>query len=197
MFAGLLVVLGVAIGACLTSPPPESITLLPAPDGSVGAVIVESKTAGSTLINQAYSVASVKSSSVQTTTSTPDEVSYKYGSVLNARPARPSSIILYFVSGSDQLTPQSLQDVESFKQELAKRPAPEISVIGHTDRVGAVTDNDALSRLRAEKVKSILTAAGIDASTMEIAARGEREPLVPTADEVDEPRNRRVEVNVR
>jgi len=30
-----------------------------------------------------------------------------------------------------------------------------------------------------------------------VAARGEREPLVPTADEVPEPRNRRVEIKVR
>ena len=27
--------------------------------------------------------------------------------------------------------------------------------------------------------------------------RGERDPLVPTADDVDEPKNRRVEINVR
>ena len=32
---------------------------------------------------------------------------------------------------------------------------------------------------------------------MTFSGRGEREPLVPTADEVAEPANRRVEINLR
>jgi len=39
--------------------------------------------------------------------------------------------------------------------------------------------------------------AGVAADRISVAGRGEREPLVPTADEVAEPRNRRVEINVR
>ena len=35
------------------------------------------------------------------------------------------------------------------------------------------------------------------AIAINVAGRGEREPIVPTADEVSEPRNRRVEINVR
>jgi outer membrane protein OmpA-like peptidoglycan-associated protein len=42
-----------------------------------------------------------------------------------------------------------------------------------------------------------LVKLGIAESRIQIAGRGEREPLVPTADEVSEPRNRRVEVSVR
>jgi outer membrane protein OmpA-like peptidoglycan-associated protein len=38
---------------------------------------------------------------------------------------------------------------------------------------------------------------GIAADRIRVAGRGEREPLVPTADEVAEARNRRVEINVR
>jgi len=38
---------------------------------------------------------------------------------------------------------------------------------------------------------------GVPAERIVIAGRGEREPIVPTADNVDEPRNRRVEINVR
>jgi outer membrane protein OmpA-like peptidoglycan-associated protein len=38
---------------------------------------------------------------------------------------------------------------------------------------------------------------GIPNSAINVAGRGEREPVVPTADEVSEPRNRRVEINVR
>lgn len=42
-----------------------------------------------------------------------------------------------------------------------------------------------------------LARIGIPADRIQAAGRGEREPLVPTPDEVAEPRNRRVEVTVR
>ena len=74
---------------------------------------------------------------------------------------------------------------------------PEILVIGHTDRVGKLEANDSLSVQRAESVKKLLLAAGIAAGSMEVSGRGEREPLVPTADEIAEERNRRVEINIR
>jgi outer membrane protein OmpA-like peptidoglycan-associated protein len=70
-------------------------------------------------------------------------------------------------------------------------------VIGHTDTVGGVEDNDELSLQRAERVKADLVAQGIPADRIRAAGRGEREPVVPTVDNVDEPRNRRVEINVR
>ena len=38
---------------------------------------------------------------------------------------------------------------------------------------------------------------GIKAASMEVAGRGEREPVVATADEVAEARNRRVEISIR
>jgi outer membrane protein OmpA-like peptidoglycan-associated protein len=81
--------------------------------------------------------------------------------------------------------------------EIARRPAPEIVVIGHTDRVGAVPYNDTLSLRRAERVRDELVKVGIAADRIRVAGRGEREPLVPTADEVAEARNRRVEINVQ
>jgi outer membrane protein OmpA-like peptidoglycan-associated protein len=37
----------------------------------------------------------------------------------------------------------------------------------------------------------------VPANKLEVVGRGEREPLVATDDEVDEPKNRRVEINVR
>ena len=57
--------------------------------------------------------------------------------------------------------------------------------------------NDDLSLQRAERVRELLAKSGIDAGKITVSARGEREPLIPTADDVPEPRNRRVEVNVR
>ena len=74
---------------------------------------------------------------------------------------------------------------------------PEITVIGHTDRVGSVPDNDALALQRAMAVRVRLLRAGIGNDNIEVVGRGEREPLIVTADEVVEPRNRRVEIAIR
>ena len=63
--------------------------------------------------------------------------------------------------------------------------------------MGSDADNDRLSLLRAERVRASLVAQGIAPERIQASGRGEREPIVQTADGVDEPRNRRVEINVR
>jgi outer membrane protein OmpA-like peptidoglycan-associated protein len=74
---------------------------------------------------------------------------------------------------------------------------PDLLVIGHTDRVGTDAFNDALSRQRAEVVRRALVARGLPADLIVVIGRGEREPIIATADGVAEPRNRRVEIQVR
>jgi len=80
---------------------------------------------------------------------------------------------------------------------MRARPVPDIAVTGHTDTVGTSEYNDRLSMQRAERVKGFLTGIGIPSDRIQTAGRGKRELLVPTADNIDEPRNRRVEINVR
>jgi outer membrane protein OmpA-like peptidoglycan-associated protein len=104
---------------------------------------------------------------------------------------------LYFVSGTDELTDESRAELRKVLDELRQRPIPDIAVIGHTDTVGELEANDVLSAQRAEKVKGFLVETGIAADRIQVSGRGEREPIVPTADNVDEPRNRRVEISVR
>jgi outer membrane protein OmpA-like peptidoglycan-associated protein len=124
-------------------------------------------------------------------------VQREFSATLSAIPARPASFLLYFVTGTDELTEQSKGEMQRVLDELRRRPLPDIQVIGHTDSVGADGENDALSLQRAEKLRSEMLSLGIPAARIRAAGRGEREPLVPTADGVDEPRNRRVEINVR
>ena len=78
-----------------------------------------------------------------------------------------------------------------------RRPGRSLMLCGHTDTVGKTEFNDALSLRRAERVRKDFVDRGIPTHTVNVAGRGEREPFVPTADEVNEPRNRRVEINVR
>src|SRR6266699_3614453 len=99
--------------------------------------------------------------------------------------------------GGMQRGTASQSEVKELLAEMASRQAPDITVIGHTDLVGPDPSNDALSLQRAERVKSILAGMGIPAERILTAGRGRREPLIPTAEGVSEPRNRRVEINVR
>src|SRR2546427_395353 len=85
---------------------------------------------------------------------------------------------------------------------VVQRPPDETVVVlpspdGHTGTVGDPERNDLLSARRAERVKGFLIEIGIPGAQIQTAGRGERELLVPTADNIDEPRNRRVEINVR
>lgn len=180
--------------ACAT---PDRIVLLPDADGKVGQVVVRSA-AGQQVLDQAYAASEVDARGrISARTEDAATVKARYGSLLDAQPTRPVSFTVYFVSGSAQeLTPESKSVLEKLKAAVAARVAPELTVIGHTDRVGSLESNDALSLKRAEAVKGLLQAAGIQ-SQMELAGRGEREPLLPTADEVAEPTNRRVEINLR
>src|SRR5262249_9248694 len=133
---------------------------------------------------------------LETGVSTPDEVQRVFAEALAAQPPRPVSFLLYFLEGQDTLTPESQQVVQPIFAEIARRPSPEIVIIGPTDRVGSVAAND-LPRRGAQKARDEPAKLGIPAARRQVAGRGEREPLVPTEDEVPEPRNRRVEISVR
>jgi len=176
---------------------PDRIVLLPGPDGTAGAVVVRSA-AGEKVLDRAYAGVESTAAGLVARQEEAAAVQRRYGATLTAQPPRPVSFTVHFVTGSStQLTPESRPVLEQMKATLAARPAPEILVTGHTDRVGKAEANDALSLQRAEAVRDILLAAGIRAATLEVAGRGEREPLVATADEVAEAANRRVEIGVR
>ena len=59
------------------------------------------------------------------------------------------------------------------------------------------TVSGAASVIRAGQGQPLLLAAGLTGSQVDVASHGETDLLVATADNVAEPRNRRVEVTVR
>lgn len=180
------------------TPPAEHIVLLPNADGSVGQLTVRGSSGEHVLKTPYASAQSNSRGELQVGVEDAASVNARYGATLAAQPSRPVSFVLYFVSGSaDQLTPASNATFDQIKVALSQRAVPELLVIGHTDRVGKLEGNDKLSLQRAESVRKLLQAGGITAGSVEVSGRGEREPLVPTADEVAEERNRRVEINIR
>jgi outer membrane protein OmpA-like peptidoglycan-associated protein len=183
-------------------PPPRAtrddvVVLLPSRDGRPGSLTVTHGDQQRTL-DQPGDAARVRvPGRLETSTVAPDEVQRLFGSTLAALPAPPATFTLYFVAGTDEFTPESQQVVQHIFAEIARRPAPDVLVIGHTDRMGTLEFNDTLSLQRALRVKAELIRQGVAADRIEAFGRGEREPAVPTEDEVAEPRNRRVEINVR
>ena len=90
------------------------------------------------------------------------------------------------------------RDAEAVLGDVVKvaqaNPGARIDVVGFSDAAGPAWANASISRKRAEVVRDYLVSKGLSGSSMRIAARGEQSLLVPTADGVREPQNRRVEV---
>lgn len=183
--------------APVVSPRDDLFVVLPAPDGKVGAVTVTH--GGEQLVlDQPHAGARIRERGRLEAARVPEaEVREVFGETLGALPPRPVSFTVFFEFNRDELTDKSRDAIREISAEIARRPAVEIIVIGHTDRVGTLEHNDALSLQRAARVRRSLVEAGVAADRIEIAGRGEREPIVPTDDEVPEPRNRRVEITVR
>ena len=175
----------------------DLVVLLPGRDGKVGAVVVQ-EGGRETVLNTAYASAQTGAGGqLEPGQASPDQVRAIFGDALAAEPPRPVTFILYFVEATDQFTPESQALVDQIMVAIASRPAPELTVAGHTDAVGTDQYNDTLSLRRAERVRALLITRGIAPDSIRAIGRGKREPRVPTPDGVAEPRNRRVEITVR
>lgn len=177
--------------------PATRVTLLPQAGGAASAVEVRTGQSVQRL-NKPYQVANVSASgtiSVDTTNAT--KLRQTYPDLLALRPPEPERFRLEFELGTSQLTAASQARLEAVIASAQARAGGEIVVTGHTDRQGSAEANDRLSLQRAQAVRALLIERGFQANLIEAVGRGEREPLVPTDDDVAEPRNRRAELLVR
>jgi outer membrane protein OmpA-like peptidoglycan-associated protein len=104
---------------------------------------------------------------------------------------------VYFEAGGAVLTTASQVAMNEALAAALARSGGEIVVTGHTDTVGTQARNDNLSLTRALEIRQLFVARDFPPGRIEAVGRGERELAVRTADEVDEPRNRRVTIDVR
>lgn len=130
-------------------------------------------------------------------------VGYKFGQPARAvepppppapAPTTRQSYIVFFDFDRADITPPAMQTIQQAAASAKSGNRTSLTVTGHADRSGSDAYNMALSMRRANAVKDALVRQGIPASSMQVVARGEGEPLVPTADGVREPQNRRVEI---
>ena len=187
-----------ALSALLTACAPTTrVTLLPQADGSASGVVVTTRE-GQQLLNQPYQVAEVaRSGNIGTATTSAEQVRQSHPQLLAQRPPAPEKFVLEFEPGTSQLTADSQARLADIVARAQARAGGEIVVTGHTDRQGSLEANDQLSLERAQAIRSLLIERGFKAELIDAVGRGEREPVVPTDDEVAEPRNRRAELLVR
>ncbi len=115
-----------------------------------------------------------------------------------AAAAQPSrTFLVFFDWNRADLTARARQIVQEAAQAARTQRSTRIEVAGHADRSGAVQYNQDLSRRRAETVAAELVRLGIARNEIAVTAFGETQPLVATADNVQEPQNRRVEIVIR
>ena len=125
------------------------------------------------------------------------DVTRLFGDVLATLPPASQQFMLYFRFESDDLTDQSRALLPMVLDAVKNRPFPDVAVIGHTDTTGSASSNIELGLRRANAIRTLLIQAGVSADLITVTSHGEADLLIKTADQVAEPRNRRVEITVR
>lgn len=175
------------------------IVLSPAEDGSVGALEITTKKGSAVLEEEgkAIYIANSNSAPSKPTPISEEETNTIFKPAIDVHPLKPVSFLLYFQFNENALTAKSQNQIPAILEAIKERNSVDISLIGHTDRTGNDEYNQSLSLERAKAVFKILESSGIQTAAMSITYHGEGNPLIPTPDNVAEPRNRRVEVVVR
>lgn len=177
--------------------PTSRVTLLPQADGTPSAVVMETSN-GRQVVDKPYQTAEVsRQGGLSTDQTSAEKVREQFPRLLALQPAPSQRFTLNFEPGTANLTAESLAELEAVIAVANARAGGEIIVTGHTDRQGTLEANDTLSLQRAQALRRLLVDRGFAAERIDAVGRGEREPLVPTDDEVAEPRNRRANIVVR
>ncbi|MDD2639588.1 MAG: OmpA family protein [Arcobacteraceae bacterium] len=103
---------------------------------------------------------------------------------------------IMFQRMSYNVTTQSQDTVEKIAQILIQNPQIKIEIAGHTDAKGDDSFNQMISEQRANSVKNLLIALGVEENRLSAKGYGETMPLVPNDKEGYSLTNRRVEFNI-
>jgi OmpA-OmpF porin, OOP family len=170
--------------------------VLPNEEGGAGAITVDDGKTMTTL-DQPYAAAESRAGSSEPVEESRGNIGVIFRRAIAAQPILPHHFRLYFILGSDRLTPESAIAYRSVFNDIEQRPVYQVEVIGFTDTLGDLASNQALSVSRAGAIRAALVRDGVDHGAISVAGRGKLDLLVPTPDHVAEPRNRRVEITVR
>ncbi len=102
-----------------------------------------------------------------------------------------------FESGLAVLLPESRETLDRLGQELVKYPDVTVAIEGYTDNVGRPEDNQVLSQLRVESVKSYLVDHfKLNPNQLPAVGYGEASPIASNDTAAGRQKNRRVEFKV-
>jgi OOP family OmpA-OmpF porin len=129
-------------------------------------------------------------------------VAYKFVAAAAPPPPPPPaaaapSYMVFFDWDRSNLSAQALNTIKQAANTFKTKGNARITATGHADKSGPENYNMALSLRRANAVKDALVREGVPATAIAVIGRGESQPLVPTADGVREPQNRRVEIVIQ
>jgi len=126
-----------------------------------------------------------------------EEMNRRFGDVVKAEPLKAKKIILYLNEYNTDLNDTSKVDMALVIKTIKDRTPCVVDIIGHTDTTGDSDINIKLSLKRANLVKELIKKEGIDVSSFSVKGYGEEELLIPTKDNMKEPKNRNVEVFIK
>lgn len=176
----------------------KSLVVLLPEDGTVSGEVMVTTPTGSQLLNQSWQAAEISGSGVAGPV-VMDEAAVQgmFGEVLAAMPRPPVHYLLFFQLDSTELVPDSRPILTEIVKAIVERAPADLSIVGHTDTVGADEYNYQLGLRRARAVSDLLISLGAAPNGVEISSSGKSALLVHTGDQTLEPRNRRAEVTVR
>lgn len=106
------------------------------------------------------------------------------------------SYIVFFDFDRYEITTAAKDVLKNLVADTRNARATYFDIVGHADRSGSDAYNLTLSQKRANAVQQELTRLGASSHEITTSWKGESEPLVPTADGIKEPQNRRAEIRV-
>ena len=172
---------------------------VPDREGHVGQVIVTNEKGSATLsaAGESASVADINSAPEMAGVMDQEKIRQTFGDALAVEP--PATVVynLYFKRDAIELDVKSAAGLDNVLKEIIKSDSRDISINGHTDTTGDAEYNLRLSLQRANKIRDLFVQAGINPEYLSVDSHGKGNLLIPTGDNVNEPRNRRVEVIVR
>lgn len=186
------------LAACST--PGTRVVLLPQEDGRPSAVVVSTRSGEQTL-NQPFQRATAlvgATGGPVVDQLDPAKVRADNQPLFDLAPPPAQRFTVFFEAGGVTLTSDSQQAMREAVAAAIGRSGGDIVIRGYTDTVGSAAQNDELSRRRAQQVRQMFVdQRQFPAARIEAVGRGERDLAVRTPDETDEPRNRRVVIEVR
>jgi len=122
--------------------------------------------------------------------------------VVEAPPAPPPPVpllrkfMVFFDFDKSNITPEASQVISEAVKTARQLGPVRIMITGHTDTVGSLRYNQALSERRAMSVKNEMVRLGMNGTDIMTEGRSFRDPLIPTGPGVREPQNRRAVIDL-